>query len=118
MKTIKTLVFFLLGTFLLIAQQQPVEKTYLVTVTTFHRNSNLENFSKDDWKKLEMEYHDKVTKQNPFVVGQEVLTHLISPDNTEILLVRAYNNWEDIEKEDNKEEELIKAAWPDEKNRK
>lgn len=94
------------------------EKSYLVTVTKLHWNMNLKNFSMDEWIKTEKEYLDKVTKKNPLIVGQEVLLHNFTADNTEILLVTTYAKWEDIEKSGDKDEELIKAAWPDEKARK
>jgi hypothetical protein len=94
------------------------EKNNLVTVTKMHWNMDLKNFSNDEWIAVEKEYLDKVVKKNPFILGQEILTHSFTEDNTEILLVTIYENWEAIEKANEKSEELIKAAWPDEKVRK
>ena len=90
----------------------------LVTVTTMHRNLSKTNGSRDEWLALEKEYFDKVTKKNDLILGSNVLTHYFTPDNTEILMVHAYANWDDIEKSADKDEELIKAAWPDEAARK
>jgi len=120
MKTIKTTVltaFFAL--FLLsnsISAQE--EKEYFITATTLHWNMNLENFSMDEWKAVEKEYLDKVVKKNPFIVGQDILLHYFTADNTEIILVTTYESWDAIEKASAKDDELVKLAWPDEKARK
>ncbi|WP_395045594.1 hypothetical protein [Flavobacterium sp.] len=117
MKTIKqTFVIALFGLLLMsnssIAQD---EKSYLITVTKMHWNMNLDDFSMDEWKKGEKEYLDKVVKKNEFIVGQIILTHYFTADNTELLLVTTYDNWEAIEKAGKRSDELEKLAWPDEK---
>lgn len=94
------------------------EKSNLVTVTKWHWNLDYKDFSDTEWRAVEKEYLDKVTKKNPFVIGQEVLLHSFTEDNTEILVVTIYENWDAIEKAGEKEDELVKAAWPDEKARK
>lgn len=94
------------------------DKTYLVTVTKLHWNMDNKNFSNDGWIATEKEYLDKVVKKNPFIVSQEVLMHSFTEDNTELLLVTTYENWDAIEKAADKDDELVKAAWPDEKARK
>ena len=93
-------------------------KSYLVTVTKLHWNMDNKNFSNDEWKAVEKEYLDKVVKKNPFIIGQEILMHSFTEDNTELLLVTTYENWDGIEKAGDKDDELIKAAWPEEKARK
>ncbi|WP_333599210.1 hypothetical protein [Flavobacterium sp.] len=93
------------------------DKSYLVTVTKLHWNQDMKNFNMDDWKAVEKEYLDKVVKKNPFILGQEILLHSFTEDNSEILLVTRYENWDAIEKAGDKDDELIKAAWPDEKAR-
>lgn len=119
MKTIKqTFLVVLFGILLLsnssIAQE---DKSYLITVTKLHWNMDFKDFSEDKWIATEKEYFDKVVKKNEFIVGQDVLLHLFTEDNTEILLISAYENWDAIEKAELKSNELIKAAWPDEKAR-
>lgn len=94
------------------------DKSYLITVTKFHWNMNLKDFKLEEWKAVEKEYLDKVVKKNPLIVGQDILTHYFTDDNTEILLVTVYENWDAIEKAGEKDDELVKAAWPDEKARK
>ncbi|HLA55147.1 MAG TPA: hypothetical protein VK623_03540 [Flavobacterium sp.] len=100
-----------------VAATAPADKQYIVTVTTLHWNMNLKDFSMDAWKAVEKEYYDKVTKKNDLIVGQEVLTHYFTADNTELLLVTMYDSWDAIEKAGAKDDELVKAAWPDEKAR-
>ena len=119
MKTIKTLLATVFTLLLLsnssIAQE---EKSYLITVSKAHWNMDLKDFKIDEWKAVEKEYLDKVVKKNPLIVGQDVLMHHFTPDNTEILLVTMYESWDAIEKAGTKNDELVKAAWPDEKARK
>lgn len=120
MKTIKSMFLAaLLGAFFMsnsvFAQS---EKEYFYTCTKMHWNMNLENFSMDEWKATEKEYLDKVVKKNELIVGQEVLMHFFTADNTEILFVYAYESWDVIEKAGARTTELEKLAWPDEKVRK
>lgn len=90
------------------------DKQYLISSTTLHLNINNENFSIEEWKTVEKEYLEKVVKKNPFIVGQEFLTHYLTADNTEVIVVTTYESWSDIEKANAIEKDLIKAAWPDE----
>jgi hypothetical protein len=92
-------------------------KQRILTVTTLHRNMDANNLTMDGWKAVEKEYFDKVTMKNDLILGQEVLRHYFTTDNTEILLVTVYDSWEAIEKASEKSDALIKAAWPDEKVR-
>jgi hypothetical protein len=119
MKIIKqTLLAALFGALLMSNSLAAQEKELLVTVTTLHWNMDMKNFSMDEWKASEKEYFEKVTKKNELVIGQEVLTHYFTADNTEVLLVNMYDSWDAIEKAGARTDELIKAGWPDEKARK
>ena len=106
--------FFSLGiSGALIAQERP---TFL-TVTTVHWNMEYENFSMDEWKAVEKEYFDKVTSKNEFIVSSLVLMHYFTADNSEIKFVTGYSSWENIEKAQERSNELANQAWPDEKAR-
>jgi hypothetical protein len=89
---------------------------YLV-VTRVHMNPTTD-FTIDQWKAHEKEYFDKVTQKNDLIVGTNVLMHHYTSDNSEMLFVTSYRTWADIEKADAKNEELVKAGWPDEAQRK
>lgn len=117
MKTIKQTFLIALFGLLLVSNSSIAqgEKTYLITVTKMHSNMNMKNFSMDEWKKVEKEYLDKVVKKNEFIISQYILRHYFTADNTEVLLVTVYENWEAIEKAGKRTDELEKLAWPDEK---
>jgi hypothetical protein len=90
----------------------------LITVTKMHRNLDKKDGSQSEWLALEKEYFDKVTNKNDLILGANVLTHYFTEDNSEMLIVHAYANWTNIEKAADKNDELIKAGWPDEAARK
>lgn len=119
MKSNKILVLgMLIFTFLLStgtrAQEDP--KPVFITVTTMHRN--LDAPDRKDWQKTEQEYFDKVTSKNDLIIGSEILNHYFTVNSTEVLFVSVYKTWDDIEKSEDVSNELIKKAWPDEKERK
>ncbi len=109
-------VLVLLGMSNLLSGQE-AKQSYL-TVTTLHRNTSNPDLKREDWLKVEKEYFEKVTMKNPYVQHSNILTHYFTADNTEIINVQAYESWEAIDKAWEKNNELIKAAWPDEKARK
>jgi len=124
MKTLNTLlrgtaVLFILTVFSGFAQDTTsteFEPVY-ITITTAHWNPDPDvNF--DDWKATEKDYFDKVTMKNNLILSSGYYTHYFTPDNSEIVLVNVYKNWEDIEAADEKSNELAKAAWPNEAARK
>jgi hypothetical protein len=96
-----------------LAQNDP----QFLVVTRVHLNSKAD-FTVGQWKAHEKEYFEKVTKKNDLIVGANVLVHYYTNDNSEVLITSSYRTWADIEKADVKNEELAKAAWPDEAQRK
>ena len=119
MKTIKLNVFAILLGLLMVSSgvKAQDEKSYVITATKLHWNMALTNFSMEDWKAVEKEYFDKVVSKNPYILGQDVLMHFFTNDNTEIILVHAFDSWGSIELSAAKDLELEKAAWPNEKDR-
>jgi hypothetical protein len=93
---------------------QEEQKPVFVTVTTLHRNLDSDG---KDWKKTEQEYFDKVTSKNDLIMGSEILNHYYTENSSEILHVSVFKTWEDIEKSDAVTDDLIKKAWPNEKER-
>lgn len=94
------------------AQAAPTGPQY-ITVTTMHWNMDMEDFDMATWKAGEKEYLEKVTKKNDYVMGASFYLHQMTPDNRELIYVRVYGSWADIEKAAAKDSELEKAAWPD-----
>ncbi len=105
---------FLLSSMGIHAQEDP--KPVFITVTTMYRN--LDVADRENWRKTEQEYFDKVINKNDLIIGTEILTHYYTANSAEILFVTAYKTWEDIEKSDAISGELIKKAWPDDKTSK
>ncbi|UOK43488.1 MULTISPECIES: hypothetical protein [Flavobacterium] len=93
-------------------------KKYYLTVTTMHRNFEHKEGKAEDWLALEKEYFDKVIKKNDLILATNVLNHYYTANNDEILFVFVYDSWDAIKKAWDKNEELVKQAWPDEKARK
>ncbi len=114
---IVTIVFCLISfsTIQVKAQDDPPP---IISVTRAHWNMEYENFSMKEWKKLETEYHEKVTMKNEYIIGTNVLLHNYTPDMSEILFVQVYSNWENVEKAADRSSELAKEGWPDEDERK
>jgi len=100
------------------AQEEAPQKPEFVTITTMHWNMDMEDFKMDEWKAIEKEFMDKVTKKNDHIMAAGFYLHNITPDNTELIYVQAYASWNDIELAANKNGELSKEAWPDEEERK
>ncbi|MFD1096866.1 hypothetical protein [Salegentibacter chungangensis] len=97
------------------SQQEEFKPVYL-TVSTFHWNDDPDiDFS--EWLDTEKEYFEKVTSKNDLIIGSGFYMHYFTPDNSEIIQVSVYENWADIEKANEKNQELIEAAWPDEEKR-
>ncbi|AJR02594.1 hypothetical protein [Siansivirga zeaxanthinifaciens] len=106
----------LFSTTIISAQEaEPVAK--FISATTMHWNMNNEDFEMDAWKSLEKEYLEKVTNKNEYLIASSFFLHQMTPDNTELIHVRVYGSWEDIEKAANRDAELEKEAWPDKAER-
>lgn len=93
------------------------ERPGFVTVTTAHWNPDSDATMKE-WIDTEKEYFDKVIKKNDLIWSADVLVHYYTPDNSEVVFVTTYKNWEDIEKAEERNNELAKEAWPDDTKRK
>lgn len=97
-----------------VAQEGPV---YL-TMTTMHWNWDCESCNPERWLELEKAYFDQVTARNEKIIAAGVYNHLYSEDNSEVVFVFVYANWEDIMLAGDRNGELEEAAWPDEAERK
>jgi len=93
-------------------QEQP-----FIKVKTMHWNMNLDDFSMQNWKALELEYFNKITKQNEYILSATVLQHHFTGDSSEILFITVFNSWNDIDLATKRTEELMKIAWPNENDR-
>lgn len=96
---------------------QPADQPSFITVTTVHWNLAYKDFSMDKWKAVEKEYFDKVTSKNEYILSSLFLMHYFTPDNTELKIVNVFSSWENIEKAEERSNELAKEAWPDKDQR-
>ena len=94
---------------------QETVKNYYIVISTMHANVSIDNATA---KSIAQEYFDKVTSKNSLIIGAQVMNHYFTENSTEILLLSAYNSWEDIDKADAVTAELIEKAWPDKNERK
>ena len=103
-----------------ISQEKDPKEEYqpvFITVTTAHRSSN-PDLDASDWLKTEKEYFNKVTSKNDLIIGSGFYFHYFTPDDSEVLLVSVYKNWNDIEEANKVTNKLIEEGWPNEEERK
>ena len=115
---IAIVVLLLLFNTSIFAQDDPPPRPEYVVATTFHWNMDNEDFDMETWIAGEKEYLDKVIKKNELIVGAGVYLHRFTADNTELIFVRTYASWADIDKAQERNGELAKEAWPDDEERK
>ena len=99
------------------AQDEAPKRPEYVVVTTLHWNMDNDDFDMDEWIAVEKEFSDKVTKKNELIMGASFYMHRYTADNTELLYVQTYASWEDIDKANDRNNELAKEAWADEEAR-
>jgi len=75
-------------------------------------NMDMEDFSMEEWKKVEVEYFDKVVAKNENILSATTLLHHFTTNSSELLYVQVYPSWQAIEDASNKNEQLINEAWP------
>jgi hypothetical protein len=64
------------------------------------------------------EYNEKVTLKNPYIKAYYPHRHAWGADSRDFLEAFLYDSFSDIEKSNDKDDELVKAAWPKEEDRK
>ncbi len=88
-----------------------------IKIKTLHKNLNFENASTNKWIEIERDYLENVLKKNEYILQRDVLTHYMTEDNTEVLFISIYKNWEDIEKAEKRNKELEDLYWNDKKKK-
>ena len=98
------------------AQEQEQNPMYYV-VSTYHWNKDKQDGSGSEWMEMEKEYLEKVTMKNEYIFGSSFYTHMLTPDDSELLHVQIYDSWEAIDKAAMRNNELAQAAWPEQESR-
>jgi hypothetical protein len=108
----------LLSTITITAQDDTAKGPQYVVMTTLHWNMDNNDFDMDEWKATEKEYMDKVTKKNEHIMSAGFYLHNITPDNTELVYVQSFPNWNAIDLASKRNGELAREAWADKDARK
>lgn len=107
------LLFFLLNFSFVKAQDETPDGPMYLSATTMYWSKDYEG-SDEDWRAVEKEYMEKVTKKNEYVAWAGYYTHLFTENSNEVIYVQGYPSWEAMDKAAARNGELEKEAWPDE----
>lgn len=99
------------------AQDRDRPQFVAFSTTAWNMDLDDEKASPEEWTALSKEYNEKVTMKNDYIRSTSVLRHMYTADNAEVIFITTYNSWDDIEKAQDKNDELEEAAWPDKKAR-
>ena len=90
---------------------------HLFHVNTQYMVPGLDDAGRAERDAMLKEYGEKVTKKNQYILHQWVMVHYYSEDSREFVTIHEYATWADIDKANERSDELEKAAWPDEQKR-
>ena len=96
---------------------QDGEKGHYFTITTW-KVSVPEDGSRAEFNQMMQDWTDKITRKNDKVISEKIMTHASGHDSRDLVIITEYASWNDIESAQEKQNELLKAAWPEEKDRK
>ncbi len=63
------------------------------------------------------EYFEKLVMKNQYVIHEQSMIHYYTDDSREFVIIDEYASWDDIDKANDRVDELAKLAWPDSKKR-
>ena len=112
MKTIKNLMLVFVCAIAHVTVAQPADPMVLL-VTKMHWKNEMNASMREDYMKIEKEFFDKVILKNEHVLAANVLGHYFSDDNTEVVFVQLFKNWNAMKLSDARTTALIETAWPD-----
>lgn len=91
----------------------PAQSSPTILVVQKRHFDYSKDFSGKDWQAAEKEFFDKVIAKDDLIKGHNLLVHLFTPDATEVVEAFLYDSWEDIGKDVDRTNELVRQAWPD-----
>ncbi len=89
-------------------------KPYYITFTKLH---GFDNVDKEQWKKVEIDFFNKVVKKNRYILHYEFLYNFYEDRKPDYIIMKVYRSWDDIDKALKENNKLIKQAWPDPEKR-
>ncbi|MBC8767961.1 hypothetical protein H4O18_08155 [Arenibacter sp. BSSL-BM3] len=116
MKTMKSIIGALIVIALFIPNSASAQEGHYYTVTTWTL-SIPENGSRAELNAHLKEFSEKITFKNDKVISEKVFHHISGADLRDLVVISEYANWNDIDAASNKQNELMKTAWPKEEDR-
>ncbi len=113
MKTIKHLMMAFVCILAYQATSAQQADPMVLLVTKLHWKGDMSAAAREDYMKTEKEYFDKVVLKNEHILGANLLTHYFSDDNTEVVYVQLFKNWDAMKLSDARNSALSEAAWPE-----
>ncbi|MFC2088099.1 hypothetical protein ACFLSX_00725 [Calditrichota bacterium] len=89
----------------------------IMVVTTLETKSNSDG-SVAEFDSLNQLFTDKVLKKNELILSAKTVRHMWGHNNRDFLVMYEVKNWADVEKANEKNDELFKKAWSTEESRK
>jgi len=86
-------------------------------VNTQYSVNGLDSASRATRNALLKEYHEKVTMKNEYILHTWSLAHFMTEDSRELVSIYEVASWNDLPKSYDRDAELEKQAWPDQKQR-
>jgi len=97
------------------SQEQKKEPHYFVIQTW--KVTIPEDGSRAELNELMKEWAEKITRKNDKVISERVVRHNMSSDSRDIIFITEYATWNDIDAASDKQSELLKAAYPNDEER-
>lgn len=92
------------------------ENPHIFVMTTWE-SLNPEGGSQAEFDSLGIFYRENVVEKNEFILGEQVMWHYYGNNSSDFVVIHEYKNWADIEKANNRNQELMKEAIPDNEKR-
>ena len=116
MKQFSKIFLIMFAAFLLFNGSSFAQDGHYYTVSTW-KISIPEDGSNAEFSEIMKEWYDKVVSKNEKIVSEKVLRHSSGSDGRDWVFITEYASWNDIDAADERQNELVEAAWPNENER-
>ncbi len=93
------------------------EKEPQVYVITTWERLYPEGSSQAEFDSLGIFYRENVVEKNEFILGEQVMWHYYGNNSSDFVVIQEFKSLADIEKANNRNQELMKEAIPDNEKR-
>lgn len=91
-------------------------EAHYYTVTTW-KIEIPQDGSRKEFNDLMKEWYEKITSKNDKIISERVMRHSSGNDLRDVVVITEYASWNDIAAANQKQDELVEAAWPDKEQR-